>query len=234
VTRLRQLGSDESGFTLPELITAMGLGVVVLLAAALLLDSAVSGSNEIADRQDAVQRGRLAMEVVTRDLRSEVCLKDARPIVYGDANRVTFYSNLSSNPDAVDKRTLRYVPAEKRLWEDIHRGGGTFPDIVFPAGPTETREILGAVVPVKDGTVTRPIFRFYSYRVGGAAGELQALNVPLSAADAARVVMIKVAFAALPTRTATATTDRDATSLESDVYVRLADPTKPAEGLRCL
>ena len=117
--RLRQLRSDQSGFTLPELITAMGIGLVVLLAAFMLLDRAVSGSTRLADRQEAVQRGRLAMELITRQLRSQVCIGEAQPILAADDNSVRFYANLSSNPNTAQQRRLRYVAAEKRLYEDI-------------------------------------------------------------------------------------------------------------------
>jgi prepilin-type N-terminal cleavage/methylation domain-containing protein len=235
IARLRHLRSDESGFTLPELLTAMGVGLIVLLAAAMVLDSSVSTSNEIADRQDAVQRGRLSMEVVTRELRSQVCLKDARPITYGDDYTVSFYANLSNDSDKADLRTLRYEAGEKRLYEDIYEGIGTFPDLTFPASHMSTRHIVSAIVPVKDGPDTRPMFRYYRYVVGGTPGQLQELNTPLSTSDEQRVVLIKAAFVALPERTAEfAGADQDATTFETDVYVRLADPTKPAEGPRCL
>lgn len=232
--RLRQLHADQSGFSLPELITAMALGMVVLLAAALLLDTSVSKSNQIADRQEANQRGRLAMELVTRDLRSQVCLKDQRPIALGEDQRVSFYASLSNNPDSVDLRTIRYVAATKRIEEDIVPGVGTFPDLTFP-GPLQQRLLLEGAQPVKDGTIDRPIFRYYGYLTGGAPGALQALTTPLSATDKQRVVVIKIAFIALPTRgLAQNTTARDSTTFESDVYVRLADPTKPLDGPRCI
>jgi type II secretory pathway component PulJ len=233
--QLRRLRSDQSGFTLPELITAMGIGMVVLLAAFMLLDRAVSTSSELSDRQDSTQRGRLAMELVTRELRSQVCLGDGQPITAGDDNSVTFYANLSSSSNAADKRALRYVASEKRLYEDVYNGTGTFPTLAFPATPTRTRELLNPVQPVVDGTVTRPMFRYYKYKIGGTPGELQQLTSPLSAIDAPDVVMIKVAFAALPQRKVERTTDvADATTFESDVYVRLADPTKPLDAPRCI
>jgi prepilin-type N-terminal cleavage/methylation domain-containing protein len=231
---LRQLGSDQRGFTLPELLAAISLGMVVLLAAAFLLDNAVSKSNEIADRQEASQRGRVAMERVTRDLRSQVCLKDQRPITIGEDQRVAFYAGLSTNPDAVDLRTIRYDGPNQKLVEDIVPGAGTFPDLTFTGASTSTPLLEGAQ-PVVDGTVTRPMFRYYTYLAGSTTGALQLLPTPLSPTDRVRVVMIKVAFMALPTRTlARNTTARDSTSFESDVYVRLVDPTKPLDGPRCI
>jgi prepilin-type N-terminal cleavage/methylation domain-containing protein len=48
--RLRQLHAEQSGFTLPELLTSILIGMIVLMAAFMLLDRAVSGSAQIADR----------------------------------------------------------------------------------------------------------------------------------------------------------------------------------------
>lgn len=236
--RLQKLHSDQSGFTLPELITAMGIGLIVLMAAFMLLDRAVSGSSRLADRQEAVQRGRLAMELITRQLRSQVCLDDAQPIVSGDDNSVTFYANLSSNPNAAQKRALRYVASEKRLYEDVYTGTGTFPQLTFPASPTTSKELLRPVTQTteKTGTttVTRPIFRYYKYVNNTTTGALQLLSTPLSAADAPEVVMINIAFATLPQRKVERTTDIvDATTFDANVYVRVADPSRPTEGPAC-
>jgi prepilin-type N-terminal cleavage/methylation domain-containing protein len=237
--RLRQLRSDQSGFTLPELITAMGIGLIVLLAAFMLLDRAVSGSTRLADRQEAVQRGRLTMELITRQLRSQVCLAETQPILAGDDNSVTFYANLSSNPNTAQKRRLRYVAAEKRIYEDIYNGSGTFPSLTFPASPSQSGELLKPVTQTTEKVgstfVTRPIFRYYKYVSNTTTGALQLLSTPLSAADAPDVVMINVAFATLPRRLVERTTDIiDATTFNADVYVRLADPMKPTEGPQCL
>jgi hypothetical protein len=240
--RVRDL-NDESGFTLPELITAMSVGMIVLLAAFFLLDKAVSTSGKLTDRQDAAQRGRLAMESVSRELRSQVCLGDAgEPITDGRDDSVTFYANLSGVADSADRRTLRFVPGatpkDNKLVEDVYVGSGTFPDLTFPSTPNETRELLQAVVPVQDAGVDRPIFQYFRYKEGGAPGELEypPLPTPLTPANAELVVMVKAAFQALPIRKgAVSTATRyDGTSYESDIYVRLADPTKPAEGPRCL
>ncbi len=230
----RQIHHGQDGFTLPELLTGMTVGLIVLLAAALLLDTAVSRSGQISDRQDATQRGRIAMERVARDLRSQVCLKTARPITYGDDNRVDFYANLTDNTEAADHRSIRYVATEKRLYEDVRTGSGPFPDLTFTTAPSTTTVLEGAA-PAKETTTTLPLFRYYGYDPARTDGALVALGTPLSDADEQKVVLIKVAFATLPTRTASLTSaERDATTLQTDVYVRLADPTKPLEGPRCL
>jgi prepilin-type N-terminal cleavage/methylation domain-containing protein len=234
--RLARLHADESGFTLPELLTAMVIGMVVLLAAFMLLDRTVSTSAELTDRQDSAQRGRVAMEIITRSLRSQVCLGDGQPIAAGsDSNSVTFYANLSSIPDSADQRVIRYVPAEKRLYEDTYVGTGSFPDLTFPASPTRTRELAQPVQAIVDGSTPRAIFRYYRYVSNTTTGALQQLTSPLSTTDAPDVVLIKVGFSVLPQRKVARTTDAvDGTDFETDIDVRLADPTRPAEGPRCL
>ena len=236
--RLRQLHADQSGFSLPELLTAIVIGMVVLMAAFMLLDRAVSGSTKLADRQEAVQRGRLTMEKITQQLRSQVCLDTAQPIVAGDDNSVTFYANLSSNPNSAQKRAIRYVAAEKRFYQDIYNGTGTFPNLTFPASPSTSAELLRPVAQANEkvGTtyVVRPIFRYYKYVNGTTTGALQLLTTPLSATDAPEVVMINIAFATLPQRLVERTTDIvDATTFDANVYVREADPSRPSEGPAC-
>jgi prepilin-type N-terminal cleavage/methylation domain-containing protein len=235
---IERLRAEESGFTLVELIAAMAIGTVVLLAGFLLLDRATSVSNEIADRQDALQRGRIAMESMVQQLRSQVCLGDAKePITFGEATTIRFYADLGDGGPhgdtmSVEERKLFYDPATKQIVEERYQGTGTYPDVTFPASATRKRVLLSKADLIKDGAVTRPLFRYYAFREGGAPGELEQLPVPLSTDDAARTVMVKLGFVSLPQRTKVR--DRDSTTFESDVYVRIADPSKPTEGPRCL
>lgn len=229
----RQLRSDESGFTLVELLAAMAIGLMVLMAAFMVLDRATSVTKEIADRQDAVQRGRQAMELIVRDLRSQVCLGDeTEPITVADDDRVTFYADLSDGSTPVEQRTIRYDAASKTMVEDVHVGTGTYPDLVFAGTPTTSRVLVEAVEPVTNGAQTVPVLRFYAFDVGGTPGDLLELPTPLVSDDAIRTVLVKVAFVVLPG--GERPPDRRATTLESDVYVRLADPSTPTEGPRCI
>jgi type II secretory pathway component PulJ len=226
---------DESGYTLTELLVAMTIGMIVLLAAFTLADRASSVSSEIADRQDAVQRGRQAMENLTRQLRSQVCLGEAtEPITEGTPTRIKFYADLGDGTTAVEQRLLEYDAVNQRITEKIYPGSGDYPDLTFPAesAPASTRWLLTGADEVKVSGVDQPVFRFYSFRVGGAPGDLEQLPVPLSPVDASRVVMVKIQFVALPQRRVPS--NRDATTFYNDVYVRIADPTRPTEGPRCL
>lgn len=240
--RLRQVHAEQFGFTLPELLTSILIGMIVIMAAFMLLDRAVTGSAQVADREDASQRGRVAMEQITTRLRSEVCLGSSQAIQAGDDNSVTFYANLSSNPSSAQKRTLRYVAAENRIYEDIYNGTGTFPSLTFPNTPSSTREIARPVQQAtkKSGstTTTLPIFTYYMYTPNKTDGSMTQLATPLttgSAGSAGDVVRIDVAFAALPLKRIQNSNDiKDASTYESRVFVRLADPSNPSEGPACM
>jgi prepilin-type N-terminal cleavage/methylation domain-containing protein len=230
--RLNRLRSDESGFTLIELLVAMTIGLTILFAAFLLLDRATAVSQELANRQDALQRGRQAMETIVRDLRSQVCLGDeTEPITVAENNKVTFYVDLSDGSTAVGQRTIRYDTTSKNLYEDLYVGTGVYPDLVFGA-PSQTRLLVSGIQPIVDAGVPRPILRYYAFNPGGAAGDLTQLNTPLVPNDAIRTVMVKVGFTVMPDRVTPKSTE--ATTLESDIYVRLADPSRPLEGPRCV
>ncbi len=234
--RINRLRSDESGFTLIELLVSMTIALMVLMAAFVLLDRSTSISAQISNRQDALQRGRLAMEKIVRDLRSQVCLGDENePITTAEDNKVTFYVDLSDGSEPVGQRTIRYEPGldgkPGNLYEDVYEGTGEYPLLVFEGTP-ETRLLVSNVRPIMDGGVARPILRYYAFRNGGVPGDLELLPAPLVPNDAIRTVMVKVGFTVEPERKAPK--NSEITTLESDVYVRLADPSRPLEGPRCV
>jgi len=225
----------EDGFTLVELLVAMSVGTVVLMAAFMVLDRSVTLSNEVADRSDALQRGRQTMELLTRQLRSQVCLGEAKePIVEGKRDTVTFYADLTDGSDAsnMETRKLTYFPSDKTVVEERYAATGDYPDLIFDVAPYRRRVIGTKIKPVQVSGVDQPIFRYYGFKTTGPQGVLEELSTPLTTDSVARNVMIKVAFVSQTERTRPK--DQEATTLENEVYVRSADPMQPEEGARCM
>ena len=232
-----RLRRDESGMTLVELMIGMSIALVVTFASFAVLERATTASHEIADRQEAIQLGRQAMELMTRQLRSQVCLGEAaEPISYGDDSTLTFYADLSDGSEPIARRRLTFVPPAGgepgRIQEEVFEGTGTYPDLEFPASPTSTRALLARAAQAEDDAQPLPVFRYYAFQPGSPTGDLQSLPTPLSADDASRTIMVRIAFVAHPERPQPR--DADATTLANDVYIRLADPSRPLEGLRCI
>lgn len=225
----------EAGYTLVELLATMAVGTVVLLAVFGLLDAAATQSARVQDRVDNVQRGRLAMEFITQDLRSQVCLgPDLPAITEGTDSAVTFYADIGSddlfNPD---RYRLVYNATAKTITEYQYQGTGTPPTTTFPTTPTRTHLVLENVVPVSGV----PIFRYYGFTPNPATPDLlqtTPLDVnPTSASLNAsnKTVKVAISFVARPTRAKNSGfTD---STFQNYVYVRTADPTDPDHSPRC-
>ena len=224
--------ADERGFTLPELLVAMAIGMIVLLAAFMVLDRSFTASGQVADRSDALQRGRQAMELMTRQLRSQVCVGTTNPpIVAGTPNSITFYVDLGDGTEPIQRRTLTYNPATDTIMESVVKAAGTYPNLTFTS-PATTKPLLTKVEPILEANNTeRPIFRYYQYKVGGAPGELEQLGVPLTTTTRRRVSAMKIGFRSFADREFT--NDENAVVLEDDVYVRMAVPTQLQGAVEC-
>jgi prepilin-type N-terminal cleavage/methylation domain-containing protein len=228
---IRRRLSDERGFTLIELLVAMVIGLVVLMAAFMLLDRTVSTSGQIADRTEALQRGRQSMDLITRQLRSQVCVGSTVPIVSGDGTSVTFYADLSDGTQPIKRRTLSFNGTTDTITESTVTGAGTYPALTFN-GTATSGPLLTNVDQILDGGTPRPIFKYFGYDPNKTDGTLVQLNSPLSAADLKRVAVIKIGFRAFAVRPIA--NDKDSTVLEDDVHVRVTDPTEPQDGPACV
>jgi hypothetical protein len=210
---------------------AMVVGMVILLAAFMVLDRSFTASGEIADRTDALQRGRLAMNLITRQLRSQVCVGTTKvPMVSGTDTSASFYGDLGDGTTPIKLRTLTFSPTTDTITESVVTGAGTYPALTFTSPPT-TKPLLTKVKQIMDGTTARPIFRYYGYVTGTTNGSLVQLPAPLSTTNLSRVAVIKIGFRAFADRSLT--NDKNSTVLEDDTYVRVANPTNPGDGPAC-
>jgi prepilin-type N-terminal cleavage/methylation domain-containing protein len=225
MTRVR----DESGFTLIELLMAMTIGVVVLFACFMLIDASAPLAQKTQDRVDAAQRGRLAMEIIGAELRSQVCMPGAVPPIMptvSDASNVWFYGN-NQDQDSLPQKHHIYIQGTA-LKEDTWQGTGSVSNVIFPVNALPTTRTLVDPVGLVAGV---PLFRFYGFDANLPASVNQAITVPVTVADSRRVVQVNVSFVARPTQ-ATAASGRDST-FQQAVFFRTADPTDPIKGAKC-
>src|SRR4051812_36170964 len=124
--RSRMCLRSEDGFTIVELLTAMVIGIVVLFAALTVLDTSISVTGRVTSRVDALQRGRTAMDLMIRDLRSQVCvgiLTNASTgatgtddsLIGGSDTSVDFYTDLGDGSKLTDGTGRdKYPPSHRR------------------------------------------------------------------------------------------------------------------------
>ena len=91
----------------------IGLGTGSAIFA--VIDTSVKQSNAIAGRVNATQRGRLVMDTITRQLRSQVCFSPVVPaLIDASDDKVTFYADLSDGTRTAREARARLQPATKR------------------------------------------------------------------------------------------------------------------------
>ncbi len=212
----------EDGVTIVELLVVCLIGIVVLSAAAGLTESSARSSARVTDEVEVAQRARLAMEQITRQLRSQVCLDTATPpIADGQDASITFYNEIDSNPDFSPKRQrISYSPASGgSIVQETWTTTSTGPPWSFPE-PRKSKVLLTNIDPPLPD---QPIFRYYSFDGGGElTTPLDAtLLTPIAANSTARVVRVEVSFEALPTGGSTEQSRRS--GLRSSVYLRNTD-----------
>jgi prepilin-type N-terminal cleavage/methylation domain-containing protein len=250
VSWIRRRLAAQDGFTLIELVVASAIGTIVIMAAYMVLDRSTTLQAEVTDRTDALQRGRLALELMTRELRSQVCLGSAtEPITNGQDQTVSFYADTGDGSTNPQERRLTYyasattrsdglkVPA-KSIVEDRYTGSGTYPALTFsgyPNSPTQSRILGTGISPLVTNNVTQPIFQYFEFDDSKTDGTMDLLPTPLSSTDVPQVVMVKVQFVSQPDKKfAQNIKARDSVSLDGEAYVRSADPNDPKDGPKCL
>jgi Tfp pilus assembly protein PilW len=227
----------QEGFTLAEMLVAATVGFVVLAATLGLLDSTLRLDNGVMAKTDAQQRGRLAMDRITQELRSQVCLNLTTPAIIpakSTADSVTFYSDFGQdNTQPPMLRTITFDDATGNVTESKVLGkgpaGGPF---TFADPPTKQVIVQGATRVVEADKTVRPFLKYFAYETkNGVLGTTQELAPPLTAAAAARVARIEISFTARPTG---AKDNTNATDLKDEISVRHADPNLTVPDPQCV
>ena len=126
---------DESGFTLIELLMGMTIGTSCSSPPSCSWTPAPL-AQKTQDRVDAAQRGRLAMEIIGAELRSQVCMPGAVPPIMptvSDDSNVWFYGN-NQDQDSLPQRHRIYIQGTA-LKEDTWQGTGSLTNVTFPVAP---------------------------------------------------------------------------------------------------
>lgn len=216
----------EHGFTLVELMIGMAIGLLVIIGGINVLDSTLRISRTTQGRVDSAQRGRIAMENITRELRSQVCLSATAPaLTTATENNVVFYVNLGVVDSNPERHEIALTGGDVILKRYV--GTGTPPNMTFSGTPTSTRTLLENVT-TYGGT---PFLRYYAWQNGNPVLPTTLLPAPLSAANLAKPVKIAVSFRTYPARDFRTT--KASSDLQNAVFVRAADPVDTTNGPRC-
>jgi type II secretory pathway component PulJ len=241
---------DERGFTLPELLITCIIALTVSLATFSLIDFVMRRSGEIATRVETVQRGRTAMDQVTRLLRSQVCawraddtaMTGSRSLYAGSPTSVTPFADFSSEAvvsGTIAAPVLRTVtlssPDNGILTETATPGqwvGGKV-SYTYSGAATTTRQVVTNVSLYRPsaGGDPVPLFRYFKFNTANPPQPVTeiAQGRALTADELETVAKITVTFRVLSTKGSA----KGSTVLTDDVYVRTADPNAEDPQPRC-
>jgi type II secretory pathway component PulJ len=225
IALLDRLRNEQSGFTLVELLVACLVGMVILLATFMMLDSSVVLTGKVTDRVDRTQRARGAMELITRDLRSQVCPSAGIPaLIEGQDYSVKFYSFMGGGGSAQfipDIREIAWDTNTNSLVERRWQGTNASPYTTWPSSPTSTRTLLTDVQPPPSNA---PVFAFYS------TGASTPFGVPLSSSNASNTSKVTITFR---TYAQSKNISGPTITLQNEVFARTADPNASTTSPLC-
>jgi prepilin-type N-terminal cleavage/methylation domain-containing protein len=251
---MSRLRSDR-GMTLIELLVAMSIAMIISLAAFALIETVMTRSGEVSARVETTQRARVAMDDMTRELRSQVCvlradptlMTSARSVDAATASSVTFFAetgdeSYTATNTSMPIATLRTLTLTgTTLTETIRpgvndtanvgRGAITFVD----ASTERRRNLLTDVVLAKDPLgVDVPLFRYYAFDTSSSPQPTVLLDPgagSLTEAQLQSVAKISISYRVRP---AGKTTTRGSIVLQNDITVRSADPNSSTPKPSCI
>jgi hypothetical protein len=227
---------DDDGFSLIELLVAMSVGMLVVLAAFSVLDMSISTQSSATDRIETVQRGRSTMNETSRVIRSHTCLGDTKPgIVEATGTSLRLHSavgpeRLVPGFQRIHDRRLVYDGSARTLTLQQFDGtDASTPRSVTFSGAVSSSRVIGQHIRL-DGAI--PLFRYYTFQGTPATATLplDPGGGALSETDRQRIVRIEVRFL-VRTRDSAASTKYSL--FTNSFWIRTADPNATSSGGGC-
>ena len=165
----RRLRSDQSGFTLVELLVVCLVSIIVVIALFTFQEVVLRGSNRVFAKVDATQRARTTLEQIESRLRSACLSENITPIQAGSTNtKLIFLSRYGSAASLTPEKHEIALNTSTGVLTDTTYAvtGGTAPNWTFSSTGT-SRRLLDHVTQVPG----EPLFRYYAYGIARDSSE---------------------------------------------------------------
>jgi hypothetical protein len=223
---MRAAARRDDGYSLVELMVAASSGIAVLLGLFAMFDLASKNSAEVTQRADANGRAKPVIQQLVNELQSACTGPAIAPLLPGSsASELRFQTGTGGGVSPTPEKHV-VVLANGDLTESVYAATcGANPNWTYSATPSSTRILLEGVA-APDAS-SGPAFSYYAAQSGAISAT--PLPVPLSAADAARAVQVKVGLKVEPSARLTGDPNADVTLSDAAVF-RFSpfseDPTK--------
>lgn len=254
----RRIRRDDEGVTLVEMMVGIFGATMIIAAGYMMMTQATKMQVRTTDRIDATARGRVAMDRITRDIRSQQCLDSATPAMqWAYDTGMQFYAAVAGDTAGVQPIERRRLEWKKQgqidgvdvgdITETVWRSSTTTVPYVFPATPTRVAVIADDVE--QDGAT--PIFRYYGYDTGKvgrpsptpfpmvvqATSTINPVGKGVATESLARIVLVEIRYLAQPRAdhsVRSSSTKSQSVPFFNRVAVRTADPSDPLRSPLCL
>jgi prepilin-type N-terminal cleavage/methylation domain-containing protein len=205
--RVRGRLRAQRGMTLVEVMVAMSMALIVSAAVLAIVIVSVHLSSNYADRVDANQLGRLAMEKITQELNSSCVRPNQAPIIAGSSDtQISFYNATNDKPGPIPNQITVSMPSRAQQPGQLvlftQYLSGTPPNWT-PTGQTDSRVLAdwAAQSTLPGSSTPIPVFQYYAYGQNGVINPTPISPGPqgLTASQAASVTMVRINYQILPT-----------------------------------
>lgn len=230
---LRGKLADESGITIMEMLVGMIVGIVVLGGIVTMMTTTSRTSGRITERVVVNQQARPMMQRIMDTLHSTCVAPAIAPVRPGSTGSDIWFVHKTGSEVTPEPELRRITLAGDELTMRTYTLTSGAPAWTYNDVPTSTFELLDGVEDAQLGGAPTPVFRYRAYEDGVIDSD--PLPVPLQEADAARTVMVDVAFAVRPAQSQTSDEEGAPVVLSSSALLRFSpsneDTTKA--GLPC-
>jgi prepilin-type N-terminal cleavage/methylation domain-containing protein len=204
--RARARAHDERGFSLIELLVSLVAGLVVSGAAMALVITSLHLTSNYSDRVDANQQGRLAMDRITQALNSSCISPSVIPVLAGStATALSFYSSQGVTATAPDAPLINPTLITVTMNGTSTTPGSFVMTTQQLSGTTNNWTNSGTAASftllpwAMPSAATPTVFQYYGYASDTTPTSLITPGANgLTAAQAAKVVLVTINFQALP------------------------------------
>lgn len=224
--------ADERGVTVVELLVSMLIGIAVLGAIVQLITTTAKSSGRVTERVVTNQLARPNFLRLMSELHSTCVSPGVAPIQAGSTgSSITFVHQVGRDVTVKPNKRTVTLNANGALTDTLYPySSGSAPSWTFASTPSQVYTLLENVSPIG----TTPVFRYFAYS-NGVIDEETPLTTPLSADDAARTVLVDVAFEVSPAQSQTSDEDGAPVQLTDSALLRFSPSNEDTSqaGLPC-
>lgn len=198
--RRLDIARDQRGMTLAEMVIAMAIGGIVLVATTTLVLGTMRATHKVSKRVESTQNSRIVLTDLIDELNSSCIMPKVAPIREGSSGEELRFVHARGNA-VTPTPILSTVSLDKEakttlVQRDYAWVSGSAPNWVFnEAKPVSTTQLMTGVTQI---SAAKPLFRYYAYSPTTGAPSETPLATPLSVPSALTVIQVGVALRVAP------------------------------------